>query len=911
MDLILRRMQERVTNDRIDGDSGHFDAVMLQGELLTKLTLLGALALLDPNIDSRYRYDVEYCLVRAEGVGAWSYELQRLITGPAKGAFRRDASTFIADLSQRVPPRSDHWQRVALDELTRAERALGVEGVDPKSRTALTTFFSRFTQLRNKSRGHGTQHVSDKGEAAAHLGVALQTISENLALLHQEWFGLIQKSSGNLRPYPLSFSMQTRLNRGDEPLCEGLSESRNGSVYLVLAGNPLPVRLLHIREPLDVLVANGGYSDTMCTYEAISYIHGQDQLNVSASDYIAQPSLLADSETHGLLELDLQGQTWANLPFRKPDYVRRHDLEDELRDRLLDREQDPIITLGGPGGIGKTSTALQVLQDIADEGSFELILWFSARDIDLLDAEGAVPVKPRVLSFGDAAKDFVRMTAPMGLDGSCAEDSFAAALRDCDVCDRILFVFDNFETILEPTALFRLLKSHVRLPNKLLITTRFTDFKGQYPVDVTGMGFDEFEQLVATTSSRLGIVSLINQSSGYVRRLHRESYGHPYVVKIVLGEIARDRRVPQRFERVIARRDDILDALFLRSFERLSYDAQRVFLTLCSWRSLIPMIMLEAALRRSSNDEPVDVEQAVEELTISSMVEILRPEGREDPRWINVPAAAFSFGAARLSMHKAASTVKADRQYIALLGPTKNTSVETDEVEFTHFFARVQECLKTGSLPEQDVLDVINHLSSSTFHAWRSAVRTLAGVGRVREARTVMMRDAPGDIQTWDLDDLRFRYELLRRLLDSRTVETALVLLPRLLHESEYAAACAVAVDLVAAIRSSQLVLTASQRKRLSPEVLKPFRSASRHVDANTARALATLAILSDSSDGQDDAEMWKDLAQSGNTPSGRSLAAPDSQLTVLPLLHLTSRPRSIKLSISYRRAGKSTVGPR
>src|ERR1700727_2818674 len=139
--LILNQMQARVENDRIDGGSGDFEATMLLGELLTKLTLAGMLAVIDPDVDAHYRYDVEHLLVRAEGVGAWSYELQRLITGPAKGAFIRQASTCVAQLSQRVAPGADSWQRIALDELSRAERALGLDGTDAKSKTALTSFF--------------------------------------------------------------------------------------------------------------------------------------------------------------------------------------------------------------------------------------------------------------------------------------------------------------------------------------------------------------------------------------------------------------------------------------------------------------------------------------------------------------------------------------------------------------------------------------------------------------------------------------------------------------------------------------------------------------------------------------------------------------------------------------------------
>lgn len=859
MDLILRRMQDRVANDRIDGDAAHFDAVMLQCELITKLTLLGALALLDPNLDNHYRYDAEYALVRADGIGTWTYELQRLITGPAKGAFRHNTAGLMAQLSQRVAPGSNAWQRVALDELASAEAALGIDGSDPKSKTALTSFFSRFAELRNKSRGHGAQHVSDKGRAASHLQNATSTIIDNLHLLHENWFAFIKKSSGSPRAYPLSSAMRERLDSDHALVNNIISEYSGGSVYILFGDRPLSVHLVEPCEPLDLLVANGGYSDAKGTYEAISYIDGHKKARIGASDFLAPPSLLADSETHGQLELDLQGRTWANLPLRKPDYVRRRDIEKELRERLLDREIDPIVTLGGPGGIGKTSTALQVLHDLADEGCFDLILWFSSRDIDLLDVEGAVPVRPRILTFKDAADDFTNMTATLGFEAQTPEDNFANALRGSELCDRILFVFDNFETILEPVALFQVLKSHVRAPNKLLITTRFTDFKGHYPVDIGGMNLSEFEELVSTTASRLGIVSLIKQSSSYVQSLHRESWGHPYVVKIVLGQIAHDKRVPEKFERIIAKREDILDALFLRSFERLSTDAQRVFLTLCSWRSVIPQVMLEAALLRSSNDEPVDVGQAVGELLTSNMIEILRPENREEPRWINVPAAAFKFGAMRLSTHKSASTVKADRQYISMLGPTKNTSVEADFVDFGYFFARVRELLESGDQLEQDLLDTVHYLSSSTTYAWRLAMRTFAEVGRLRDARNVIMRDAPPDIKTWDLEDLRLRYDVLRVLEDSRIVEAALALLPRLLRDGEYASACRIAVSFARCFDRSWLQLSAGQKKRFEPEVLSPFRAASKHVDGVAAGALARLAGLCDESY---EAAMWRDISR-------------------------------------------------
>ncbi len=241
----------------------------------------------------------------------------------------------------------------------------------------------------------------------------------------------------------------------------------------------------------DLCFANGQFNAVDSTYEALSYTSGIHR-RVDGSNFVREPQSLASSESEGLAELDVQGATWGNLPPTKGDYVPRVELEQELLAELVDVEVDPIVTLGGPGGIGKTSTALQVLTKSQERGDFDLILWFSARDVDLLDAEGAVPVKPKVLGFSDAAQTYAHLVAAdMGYDVSRPDIAFTRALRGSE--NRTLFVFDNFETIPEPTTLFNTLKSHLRLPNKLLITTRFSDFKGHYPIDIHGMAFDEFQ----------------------------------------------------------------------------------------------------------------------------------------------------------------------------------------------------------------------------------------------------------------------------------------------------------------------------------------------------------------------------------------------------------------------------------
>ncbi|QDG62564.1 hypothetical protein [Pseudarthrobacter sp. NIBRBAC000502771] len=824
----IELMQERVSNEAVDGDVAYFKALLRYGEMLTKVAVVNALALLDNEHDHHFRYEAEYSLVRASGVGAWSYELQRLVTGPAKTAFRRDASSLMAQVTQRFSIASEEWQAQVLRLLEAAEQSLGVPtGSVRTEKSAIISFFTRFTNIRNKY-DHGAQVLGQVTGAVTPLADALGLLSQRLGLLNLPWVLAHETHAGS--PRYLSFSQVEH----DLP-----AVLPKVGLFVLHGEKALPVNLVEaLPAGTDVFFANGHYKDKDHTFEALSYVTGAHKRS-DGHAYSVEPRLLSQSESEGLAQLDLQGSTWGNLPPRKSDYVERTELERELLDELLNSEMDPIITLGGPGGIGKTSTALQVLHTVAERGDFDLILWFSARDVDLMDAEGAVPVKPKVLSFGDAASSYAQLVREMGFDVSEPAEAFKAALRG-NLGDRTLFVFDNFETILEPAALFASLKSNLRLPNKLLITTRFTDFKGQYPIDIGGMEFDEFQELVETTASRLGIVAIVNSNPAFPRSLHRETFGHPYVVKIVLGDIARERKI-HKVERVLAKRDDILDALFQRSFERLSVRAQRTFLLLCSWRSVVPLAALDAVQRRSGNQENLDVEAAVEELLVSSMVEVLRPEGREDPRWVNVPAAAFNFGASRVRHHALSSEILADREYLQLLGPLKTAAIDSETLDLSHFFGRVAEELERGALPKDQLMDIAVHLGGAVSGAWRSAARAMRAAGEFKVARK-LLTNGPSDVASWQNPDLQLRFDVLYQLSDPTQVVAAVELLRRQLKQRDYYQYNILLQKLSSTFTTKGVQPTQGQRERLLTDVVVAARSHQDFVELKTSNHLAELA---------------------------------------------------------------------
>ena len=255
-------------------------------------------------------------------------------------------------------------------------------------------------------------------------------------------------------------------------------------------------------------------------------------------------------------------------------------------------------------------------------------------------------VRPDVLTTVDIARELVQLFQPKEInDKGFNPLSFLADTLTNSAVGPLLFVFDNFETVQNPAELYNWLDTYVRLPNKILITTRHREFKGDYSVEVGGMNEIQCDEPVTATASAFGIRHLI--SNDYKRDLFQESDGHPYVVKILVGESANAGKII-KVARIVAGNDEMLDALFERTYAHLSPAARRVFLTLCSWRSIVPAMALEAALLRPEN-EKMDVTGAIDELHRCSFIDLTEsPEGGHF--FASVPLIASFFGRRKLSI---------------------------------------------------------------------------------------------------------------------------------------------------------------------------------------------------------------------------------------------------------------------
>jgi hypothetical protein len=296
------------------------------------------------------------------------------------------------ELTQTLRTRGTDWQPQAITLLHDAFVAVDADTTPLPAKVAGRRWFSDFTTLRNRTRGHGATTPAACSSACDSLHASIKLMEDNLTIFRLSWVHLRRNLSGKYRVIDLG--------NGTEPF-DSLKISRDRSLVdgvYIWSDCPRRVSLVAANEDVhDFYLPNGGFTGKY--YELLSY-NTDSRTAADAADYADPPTGLPPSETQGSGELEVIGNVFANLPPKVTAYVKRETLEDDLKALLVD-DRHPVITLGGRGGVGKTSLALAVLYAIAREDRFFSIAWFSARDIELLPELGFVARPPAVLADDD------------------------------------------------------------------------------------------------------------------------------------------------------------------------------------------------------------------------------------------------------------------------------------------------------------------------------------------------------------------------------------------------------------------------------------------------------------------------------------------------------------------------------
>jgi len=657
---LLAKMADRVALSMSEGDVALFYDLGLYLEYVTKIVTAGVVACLGDDAN-RHRYSLEHKLIRANAIGEWVETLDAALTGAAAQFFLPLAAELTRELTERVS--EGDWRFSAVHSIQACMIALGITA-ETSTKVALRRFFQLGAALRNKTRGHGAPTGAQCSEACPLLLEGIEALVSRCHLLSLPWAHLhrnisgkyyVSRLLGDCAPFDyLKTSTDARLANG---------------VYVWLDG-PTPVPLVRTdRDLLDIFLPNGNFNRGR--FEALSYITNENR-SEDATPWSVPPGRLPASQTEGRLALDVHGNIFANLPPALRGYVERPQLESILNEQLLQVERHPIVSLTGPGGIGKTSLAISALDRIARMPGcpYEIIVWMSARDVDLMES-GPKPVSPAVVTQGDVARLVVELLEPTERHepGFAPQSYFQTCLEE-GAAGPTLFVFDNFETMQSPSDVFAWVDTYIRPPNKVLITTRFRDFAGDYPIHIGGMTEAEARVLIGGEAARLGIEALVTKE--YAGEILNESDGHPYVMKMLLGQSARAKQAV-RLKRIVATADNLLTALFERTYNSLTPAAERIFLLLCSWRVFVPAVAVEAVMLRPGN-ERFDVSRGIEELRRFSLIETVVSEV-DGMDFVGVPLAAATFGRKKLEVSLLKGAVEEDRKLLIEFGAGKREDV--------------------------------------------------------------------------------------------------------------------------------------------------------------------------------------------------------------------------------------------
>jgi len=657
----IEHVLQRAENAKSESDYTHFSALLLVAEALAKTMTLGMVASILDDKD-RHRYRLEHKLVRADGLGDWERIIEDAVTGPASQYLCTEAYVEQRELMQHC--KAGTWQYDAVSLVKKALDDLGLGSDEVPTKTDMKRWFRLLSTLRNGTRGHGATLPAKAASVVPLLEKSINLIYSNFHLFKRSWAHLYRSLSGKYRVSPITdcapeFDFLKKVQ--DRQFPDG--------IYIAMESNLRGISLLLTDPDLrDFFYINGKFMPK--TYEMLSYTT-DDRIDGNSSQYLTPPDALPQSETHGHKELVVQGKCFSNAPDLISDYINRPRLEEELKSLLLD-DKRPIVTLRGRGGIGKTSLALKVIQGIHNELRYDAIVWLSARDVDL-HPSGPKPVAPSVFTQEDISKYYASLVLSNDeytAKGFKAKSYFEQQLQKSDI-GTTLFVFDNFETTQNPLEMFKWIDCFIKLPNKALITTRLHDFKGDYPVDVSGMEENEARCLISKTAETLHIANLLEED--YINELIDKSEGHPYVIRILLGEVARQKQA-RNIPRIIAGTEDILVALFERTYDALSPCAQRAFLTLSAWNSPVPHLALEAVLYLSTNERN-EVEKGIESLIQYSMAEILRPPNNQEEKFIGLPLVASAFGKTKLAISPFKAKIRSDAEILQMFGVSRRDDV--------------------------------------------------------------------------------------------------------------------------------------------------------------------------------------------------------------------------------------------
>lgn len=311
-----------------------------------------------------------------------------------------------------------------------------------------------------------------------------------------------------------------------------------------------------------------------------------------------------------------------NLP--TPDYEyeggfvgREEDIKEIIK--YLQREKFPVVTITGAGGVGKTSLALKVIQEITQKPKsekFDAIIWLSAKE-NKLSPFGIEDIEPTLKSYDELLDTIINV---LGFGIELNEDFDNVEKKEdtvnmlFDLSNSILIIIDNLETVTDE----RIINFIIEAPQKtkFLVTSRKGMGQVERRYELKQLKEKEaiylFRQLAK--DKQLGSLSILDDE--IIKKYVNKVSNYPLAIKWVIGQVARGRDINIVISSIDDASGDISQFCFEQIFSMLSINSKLILFALCCFDEPPPASILRYVVEIDSKV----FDDCIEELILVSLV---------------------------------------------------------------------------------------------------------------------------------------------------------------------------------------------------------------------------------------------------------------------------------------------------
>lgn len=309
-----------------------------------------------------------------------------------------------------------------------------------------------------------------------------------------------------------------------------------------------------------------------------------------------------------------------NIPI--PDYEYEGGFVGREEDRkkiiqYLNSEKFPVITITGSGGVGKTSLALKVIQDMTekpDNKSFDAIIWLSAKENRLSDL-GIEDIEPSLKNYDELLDTIIELFGFTNeVKSNNTEEKEKLVNNIIELTSKMLIVIDNLETITDQRIINFILDASVKI--KFLITSRKGLGQLERRHELKELKAKEAVYLFRQLSKDKQLTSLISLPEETIKNYVSKVSFYPLAIKWVVGQVARGKDINKIISSIHSNESDISKFCYEQIFSTLNTASQKIMYTL----SLTDDTPTASILQYVVELEEHEFEDAIEELILVSLV---------------------------------------------------------------------------------------------------------------------------------------------------------------------------------------------------------------------------------------------------------------------------------------------------